>query len=166
MYVNASTITDEEKEFLPTLVCVRAAAHILGTGIKVEVTRNPLKVLKGVFAPNSKQMLTLKGAVFTSRGCIHFETVIEEPLFTSPLQATINQLIGSIKASIISDFLSDAPNPLKASEILYADAVIEQIFGEARQDPAVNAATKEAKEAFNAIFGVIGGEPDAHASKD
>lgn len=120
MYVNASAITDEEKEFLPMLVCVRAAAHILGTGIKVEVTRNPLKVLKGVFAPNSKQMLTLKGTVFTSHGGIHFETVIEEPLFTSPLQSTINQLIGSIKAAIISDFLSDAPKPLKASEILYA----------------------------------------------
>lgn len=45
-------------------------------------------------------------------------------------------------------------------------SLFEQIFGEARQDPAVNAATKEAKEALNAIFGMIGGEPDAPASKD
>lgn len=40
------------------------------------------------------------------------------------------------------------------------------ITDEEKEFLPVNAATKEAKEALNAIFGGIGGEPDAPASKD
>lgn len=45
-------------------------------------------------------------------------------------------------------------------------SVIEEIFGEARQDPTVKNATKDAKEILNAIFGVKGGESDAADTKD